>query len=82
MASRPKRRKIARRSRTATPPDWAKLKTRFKAVMKDVKKEVGKGWKYGSRKVEHGVEKKVLPSLKRARNKLEGLIAHIEKRTA
>jgi len=82
MARRSKTRKRIRRSQSTRPPDWAKVKSHFKTVMRDVQKEVGKSWKYGSRKVERGVEKKVLPSLKRARSKLEGLIKQIERRTA
>lgn len=82
MASRSRTRKRTRGSQSAPPPNWAKVKSHFKTVMKDVKREVGKSWKYGSRKVERGVEKKVLPSLRRARSKLEGLIKQIERRTA
>ena len=82
MASRSRTRKRSRGSQAAPPPDWAKVKNHFKTVMRDVKKEVGKSWTYGSRKVERGVEKKVLPSLRKARRKLEGLIKEIERRTA
>jgi hypothetical protein len=82
MARRSKTSKRSRGSQSAPPPDWAKVKSHFKTVMKDVKKEMGKSVKYGSQKVERGVEKKVLPSLKRARRKLEGLIKEIERRTA
>jgi hypothetical protein len=70
----------ARRSGKDTPPDWGRLRTRLKAVMKDVKKEVGHSWTYGSRQLERELEAKLLPSLKRARRKLEGLIVHLEKR--
>ncbi len=82
MARRSQTRKRSRGPQAAPPPDWARVKNHFKTVMRDVKKEVGRSWKYGSRKVERGVEKKVLPSLKRARSKLEGLIKQIERRTA
>ena len=80
MPSRPKSRKLARRPKPQTPPNWPKLRTRFKAVMKDVRKEVGRGWTYTSRTVERGLEAKLLPTLKRAQRKLESLIAQLEKR--
>jgi len=81
MASRPKRRKLARRPKAQASTNWPKIRTKFKAVMNDVRKEVGRSWTYTSRKVERGLEAKLLPSLKRARRKLEGLIAQLDKRT-
>jgi hypothetical protein len=70
----------ARRPSKSTPPNWGRLRTRFKAVMKDVKKEVGHSWTHGSRQLERELEAKLLPSLKRAQRKLEGLIVQLEKR--
>ena len=78
MARRPKTR--ARRVKDETRPNWPKLKARFKTVMKSVQQEVRRSWTYGTRKVERGVEARLLPSLKRARRKLESLIMALEKR--
>jgi hypothetical protein len=78
MARRPKSR--VRRTKDETPPNWPKLKSRFKTVMKSVQQEIRRSWTHGTRKVERGVEARILPSLKRARRKLEGLIMALEKR--
>jgi hypothetical protein len=80
MSTRSKKRKSVGRTPKTAAPNWPRLKTRFTAVMKDVRKEVGRSWVTNSRQLERGLEAKLLPSLKRAQRKLEGLIAHLEKR--
>jgi len=78
MARRTKTR--ARHPRKVTAPNWSKIRARFKIVMKDVQKEIRRSWSYGTRKMGRGVEAKILPSLRRARGRLETLITQLEKR--